>query len=68
MNPTNSFSTFKKERLLQLAQLYANDFSKAEILALANQLKAYIIEVSIKIEVNNLLGVNDLGIYWSISL
>jgi hypothetical protein len=43
----NSFSSFNKERLLQLAQIYPSDFKQFEFPILACQLKNYIMNVQV---------------------
>ncbi|KAJ0971407.1 hypothetical protein J5N97_019366 [Dioscorea zingiberensis] len=62
LSPMDSFSSFDKKRLAQLAQLYPDDFSNVEVLALENELETYIIDVRSSADFNNLLGVNDLAI------
>ena len=42
LNPNNLFSTFNKEKLIQLAQFYSSDFSTVQVSFLDNQLETYI--------------------------
>jgi hypothetical protein len=54
----NSFSSFNKDRLLQLAQFYPSDFNQFEFSILASQLENYIMDVQDDrdfLEVNNLV-------------
>jgi hAT family C-terminal dimerisation region len=58
LNPKNSFSSFNKDKLLQLAQFYPSDFNQFEFLILASQLENYIMDVQNDrdfLEVNNLV-------------
>ena len=41
LDPNNSFSSFNKDRLLQLAQFYPSDFNQWELTILENQLVNY---------------------------
>ena len=41
LSPMDSFSSFDKEKLICLTQLYPDDFLKVEVLALENQLETY---------------------------
>ena len=61
LNPSNSFSTFSKDKLIRLAQLYAQDFSAVEILSLENQLETYIIDVRTNNEFLRVKGIVDLA-------
>jgi hAT family C-terminal dimerisation region len=45
LDPKNSFSSFNKDRLLQLALFYPSDFNQFEFSILASQLENYIMDV-----------------------
>ena len=45
LNPNNLFSTFNKEKLIQLAQFYSSDFSTVQVSFLDNQLETYIHDI-----------------------
>jgi hAT family C-terminal dimerisation region len=54
----NSFSSFNKGKLLELAHLYLSDFNQFEFLILASQLENYIMDVQDEtdfLEINNLV-------------
>jgi hAT family C-terminal dimerisation region len=54
----NSFSSFNKGKLLELAHLYPSDFNQFEFLILASQLENYIMDVQDEtdfLEINNLV-------------
>jgi len=46
LNPTNLFSTFDKERQLEVARFYPYDFSSIDLVMLDNQLLTYIIDIA----------------------
>jgi hypothetical protein len=45
LNPSNSFSTFNKEKLIRLAYFYPNEFSIVDLMVLGDQLDTYIIDI-----------------------
>ena len=45
LNPSNSFVTFDKEKLIRLAKFYPSDFPETDILALNSQLQNYIFDM-----------------------
>ena len=57
LNPSNSFSTFDKAKLMRLAQFYPSDFSEHDIKLLEN----YIWDVSSNNEITELKGITDLA-------
>ena len=61
LNPSDSFSAFSKDKLIRLAQLYAQDFSAVEILSLENMLEIYIIDVRTSNEFSRVKDIADLA-------
>jgi hypothetical protein len=62
LDSKNYFSSFNKDRLLQLAQLYSSDFNQFEFSILASQLENYIIDVQDEgdfLEINNLVELSQ---------
>jgi hypothetical protein len=62
LDPKNSFSSFNKDILLQLAQFYPSDFNQFEFSILASQLENYIMDVQDDrdfLEVNNLVELSQ---------
>ena len=45
LNPSNSFVTFNKEKLIRLAKFYPSDFFRTNILALGSELQNYIFDM-----------------------
>ena len=45
LNPSDSFSTFNKEKLIRLAYFYHNEFSMVDLMVLGDQLDTYIIDL-----------------------
>ena len=45
LNPSNSFLSFDKEKLIRLAKFYSSDFPMTDILALGSQLQNYIFDI-----------------------
>lgn len=58
IDPRNSYSNFNVDKLVHLAELYPEDFSWTEILAIRTQLEMYIYDVKKEIE---FLDIEDLG-------
>jgi hypothetical protein len=61
LSPSNSFSAFDKEKLIQLAHFYPRDFSAHELEVLDDQLENYIIDMRSNIEFSELKGITDLA-------
>ncbi|KAL6522340.1 hypothetical protein OROHE_016893 [Orobanche hederae] len=61
LNPSNSFLSFDKSKLIRLAQLYPNDFSEMEIIILDHQLETYILDMQTSSDFSNLSGIGDLA-------
>ena len=62
LNPNNSFSSFDKNRLLQLAGFYPSDFNQFDLPILASQLENYYMDLQDDrefLEVNNLLELSQ---------
>jgi len=45
LNPSDSFSTFNKEKLISLALFYPNEFSIVDLMVLGDHLDTYIIDL-----------------------
>ncbi|XP_042035251.1 uncharacterized protein LOC121781592 [Salvia splendens] len=58
LSPRNSFASFNIDKLVRLAELYPDDFSCTECMALSYQLKTYISNIVDKVEFSN---IEDLG-------
>ena len=61
LNPTNSFSSFDKEKLIRLAELYPHDFSEVDLRALDIQLQNYIVDMRSDERFSKLKGIDDLA-------
>ena len=61
LNPSNSFVTFDKEKLIRLAKFYPSDFSRIDILALGSQLQNYIFDMRSNDLFLELQGVGELA-------
>ncbi|XP_023754831.2 uncharacterized protein LOC111903287 [Lactuca sativa] len=61
LNPNNSFVAFDKNKLIQLARLYPNDFSDMDLEILNDQLETYILDMLNSSEFLNLNGIGDLA-------
>ncbi|XP_034205316.1 uncharacterized protein LOC117619459 [Prunus dulcis] len=61
LSPNDSFVAFDKQKLLRLAQLYPQDFSDEDLLALDDQLELYIHYVSSSSDFSDLQGIGDLA-------
>lgn len=61
LNPNNSFAAFDKNKLIQLARLYPNDFSDMDLEILNDQLETYILDMLNSSEFLNLNGIGDLA-------
>ena len=60
LNPSNSFVTFDKEKLIRLAKFYLSDFLGTDILALDSQLQNYIFDIHSNDFFLELQGVSEL--------
>ncbi|KAL4011093.1 hypothetical protein IC575_028140 [Cucumis melo] len=58
LNPSNSFTTFDRQKLIFLAQFYPRDFSTTELLIFEDQLQNYIIDVCSD---NMFVGLTSIG-------
>ena len=61
LNPRNLFSSFDKEKLIELAKFYPLEFSHTSLPWLDNQLETYIIDMRSSIEFASLKGISDLS-------
>ncbi|KAH9656534.1 hypothetical protein KPL70_022718 [Citrus sinensis] len=61
LSPDDSFSAFNKQKLLRLAQLYPNEFSAIDIMALRIQLDTYILDIRTSGEFSQLEDISDLA-------
>nr|XP_028961687.1 zinc finger MYM-type protein 1-like [Malus domestica] len=61
LSPNDSFIAFNKEKLLRLAQLYPQDFTKQDLLALKDQLDIYIHSMHSRSEFSQLQSISDLA-------
>ena len=61
LNPSESFVAFDKQKLIQLAQFYPQEFSPIEFMVLNDQLETYIIDVRLNVQFSNLKGICDLA-------
>ncbi|XP_070665674.1 uncharacterized protein [Malus domestica] len=61
LSPNNSFAAFDKEKLLRLAQLYPQDFTKQDLLALEDQLDIYIHSMRSRSDFSQLQSISDLA-------
>lgn len=59
LNPKVSFSSFDKQKLLHLVQLYPLEFSTIDIMSLNNQLETYIREMCSSNEFLEVKGINN---------
>ena len=60
LNPSNSFVTFDKEKLIRLAKFYSSDFLGIDILTLDSQLQNYIFDMCNNDLFLELQGVSEL--------
>ncbi|GMP23866.1 hypothetical protein CsSME_00001319 [Camellia sinensis var. sinensis] len=61
LNPSNSFSSFDKKKLIHLAEFYPKEFSSVELMVLNDQLDTYIIDMLSSSEFSMLNGIADLA-------
>ncbi|KAL3819974.1 hypothetical protein ACJIZ3_005879 [Penstemon smallii] len=61
LSPDNSFSSFNKESLINLAKFYPSEFSNVEIVTLDMQLENYIVDMRLDKEFSKLKGIGDLA-------
>ncbi|CAK8539777.1 unnamed protein product [Lathyrus sativus] len=61
LNPTNLFSSFDKEKLVEFAKFYPREFCQTNLVFIDNQLETYIIDMRSSIEFASLKGVGELS-------
>ncbi|GMP92329.1 hypothetical protein CsSME_00042595 [Camellia sinensis var. sinensis] len=61
LNPSNSFSSFDRKKLIYLAKFYPKAFSSMELMVLNDQLDTYIIDMLSSSEFSMLNGITDLA-------
>ncbi|PIN18235.1 Tam3-transposase (Ac family) [Handroanthus impetiginosus] len=61
LSPRDSFSSFDKKKLVQLAKLYPHDFSSVELLALDAQLENYILDMRSDSDFDELTSIGELS-------
>ncbi|XP_021802819.1 uncharacterized protein LOC110746897 [Prunus avium] len=61
LSPNDSFSSFDKQKLIRLAQLYPNDFSSQELEVLKDQLQTYIDDMHSNTNFSELQGIAALA-------
>ncbi|XP_028123474.1 uncharacterized protein LOC114320597 [Camellia sinensis] len=61
LNPSNSFSSFDKKKLIHLAEFYPKKFSSVELMVLNDKLDTYIIDMLSSSELSRLNGIVDLA-------
>ena len=61
LNPSSSFASFYKARLIQFAKFYSKDFPDVELLALSDQLENFVTNVHTSVDFLDLKGINDLA-------
>nr|XP_028945661.1 zinc finger MYM-type protein 1-like [Malus domestica] len=61
LSPNDCFTAFDKEKLFRLAQLYPQDFTKQDLLALKDQLDIYIHSMRSRSDFSQLQSISDLA-------
>ncbi|XP_028105174.1 uncharacterized protein LOC114304198 [Camellia sinensis] len=61
LNPSNSFSSFDKKKLIHLAEFYPKEFSLVELIVLSDQRDTYIIDMLSSSELSRLNGIANLA-------
>ncbi|GMP54230.1 hypothetical protein CsSME_00019458 [Camellia sinensis var. sinensis] len=61
LNPSNSFSSFDRKKLIHVAEFYPKEFSSVELIVLNDQLDTYIIDMLSSSEFSMLNGIADLA-------
>ncbi|XP_028117728.1 zinc finger MYM-type protein 1-like [Camellia sinensis] len=61
LNPSNSFSSFDRKKIIHLAEFYPKEFSSVELMVLNDQLDIYIIDMLSSSEFSMLNGITDLA-------
>ncbi|CAL8164776.1 unnamed protein product [Prunus armeniaca] len=61
LSPNDSFSSFDKQKLIRLTQLYPNDFSTQELEVLKDQLQTYIDDMHSNTNFSELQGIAALA-------
>jgi len=60
LNSSNSFSAFNKEKLIDIACFYPNEFSIVDLMVLGDQLNTYIIDLCSNDEFSNIESIASL--------
>lgn len=61
LSPLDSFSSFRKDKLVRLAEFYPSDFSEMDRVALDNQLETFFYDMKTNMMFNDLKGVGCLA-------
>ncbi|XP_028549907.1 uncharacterized protein LOC114579453 [Dendrobium catenatum] len=61
LNPTDTFQAYDERKLIRLAELYSNDFSTFDLVALKSQLSTYIIDMRTSTEFSSLNSIAYLS-------
>uniref|UniRef100_A0A803Q0Z3 TTF-type domain-containing protein n=1 Tax=Cannabis sativa TaxID=3483 RepID=A0A803Q0Z3_CANSA len=61
LSPCELFSTFDKQKLVNLAEFYPKDFSGIELMELDDQLESYIVDMRISTNFKELKGIGELA-------
>jgi hypothetical protein len=61
LNPSDSFSTFNKEKIICLALFYPSEFSIVDLIVLGDQLDTYIIDLRGDDEFSGIEGIASLA-------
>ncbi|GMP43959.1 hypothetical protein CsSME_00013118 [Camellia sinensis var. sinensis] len=61
LNPSNSFSSFDRKKLIHLEKFYPKEYSSLELMVLNDQLDTYIIDMLSSSEFSMLNGIADLA-------
>lgn len=59
--PSNLFSTFDKEKLMEFAKFHPSGFFLTSLVMLDNQLETYTIDMRTSVEFSSLKGISDLS-------
>ncbi|XP_057506609.1 uncharacterized protein LOC130789836 [Actinidia eriantha] len=61
LNPSSSFASFDRAKLIQFSKFYSKDFSDIELLALSDQLENFVMDVRTSVDFSDLKGISDLA-------
>ncbi|KAF8396512.1 hypothetical protein HHK36_018135 [Tetracentron sinense] len=61
LDPSDSFCTFDKQKLIRLAEFYPVEFSAIDLMALDNQLQTYIMDMRSNSEFSDVKGISGLA-------